>query len=325
MNFSSTCINKPGIRKAAVLVASLDHISADLLLDQLDERQADMVRQAVMELDDIDDDERRRVINEFCGISPLVPDASPAGIELTDLPPRRTDSRQASEEAVENSSPFGFLHDTENEKLAELLDDERPQTVALVLSHFPPVRAADVLDQLAPALQVEVVRRLVDLDKTDPQTLREIEDALETRLARLFDIECRRSAGPQSVVRMLDSCNGSVRRRILENIAVEDCSLAERFGRREPSFDDIAHCSDAVLAEIYRTVDSEVFEAALLGMPSLLFERFLRCMSPNEAKLTRRKLACPGPIRLSDVDEARREIALLADQLAGGELSRSAA
>lgn len=325
MNLAATRIDDPGIRKAAVLVASLDHVSADLLLDQLDGRQADLVRQAVMELDEIDDAERRRVVNEFRGISSLVPDESPAGIELTDLPPRRTGQRRASDEASESSRPFGFLHDAENENLVELLNDERPQTVALVLSHLSPERSADVLDHLAPALQVEVVRRLVDLDKTDPQMLREIEDALENRLARLIDVESRRSAGPQSVARMLDSCDGSVRRRILENIAVEDCSLAERFGRREPSFDDVAHCSDAVLAEIYRTVDSEVFEAALLGMSSLLLERFLRCMSPNEAKLARRKLACPGPIRLSDVEEARCEIALLAGQLAGGELSRSAA
>jgi len=274
MNLASTCVKDSGIRKAAVLVAGLDHVSADLLLDQLDERQADMVRQAVMELDEIDEDELRRVINEFRGISFCVPDASPAGIELTDLPPRREGYGRRHETEGESPRPFGFLHDAENEKLLELLEDERPRTVALVLSHLPSERAAEVLDNLAPAAQVEVVRRLVDLDNTDPETLREIEQVLETRLARLFDVECRRSAGPQTLERMLDSCEGSTRCRILENIAAEDRSLAERFGRREPSFDDVFHCSDAVLAEIYRSVEPAVFEAALLGMPSMLLNGF---------------------------------------------------
>ncbi|MBU4271821.1 MAG: hypothetical protein KKA28_08180 [Planctomycetes bacterium] len=315
-----------GIRKAAVLVASLDRLSADLLLDQLDDEQADLVRQAVMELDQIDDEERRRVIDEFRRIGPMVPSASPSGIELTDLPPKRTESTAPPDApANDDSRPFGFLHEAEDEKLMHLLADERPPTIALVLSHLPPERAANVLDRLAPALQVEVIRRLVDLENADPETLREIEQVLEARLSRLFDLERRRAAGPQSVARILASCEGLVRRRILDNISVEDRPLAERFGRREPNFDEIAQCDDAVLAEVFRTAEPEVVRAALLGTPPAMLERFLRCMAPEEAKRIRRRLARPGPIRLSDVEEARREIAGLAERLSCGEVNRTAA
>ena len=82
-----------------------------------------------------------------------------------------------------DSPPFGFLCEAEEEKLSQLLGGERPQTVALVLSHLPPARAGEVLARFAPPLQVEVVRRLVDLENADPETLREVEQALETRLA----------------------------------------------------------------------------------------------------------------------------------------------
>ena len=186
-------------------------------------------------------------------------------------------------------------------------------------------RAAEVLDRLSPPLQVEVVRRLVDLENTDPETLREIEQVLEARLTRIFDLERRRAAGPQSVARILATCDGRARRRILDNIALEDPPLAEQFGRREPSFDNVAQCDDAVLAEVLRSADPEVVRAALLGTPPSMLERFLRCMTPEEAKEMRRRLACPGPIRLSDVEEARREIAELAERLSCGELNRTAA
>ncbi len=326
MNIATRRMHDAGIRKAAVLVTSLDQLSADLLLDQLGDGQADLVRQAVMELDQIDDEERRRVIDEFRRIGPMVPSASPSGIELTDLPPKQTESPAPPDApADDDSRPFGFLHEAEDEKLVHLLADERPPTIALVLSHLPPERAANVLDRLAPTLQVEVVRRLVDLENADPETLREIEQVLEARLSRLFDIERRRAAGPQSVARILASCEGLVRRRILENISVEDRPLAERFGRREPNFDEIAQCDDGVLAEVFCTAEPEVVRAALLGTKPAMLERFLRCMAPEEAKRMRRRLARPGPIRLSDVEEARREIAGLAERLSCDELNIAAA
>jgi len=325
MDVATRRLQEVGIRKAAVLVASLDQLAADLLLDQLDDGQAELVRQAVMDMDEIGVEERRRVIDEFRRIVPMVPGASPPGIELTDLPPREAELPVPPEAPAADSPPFGFLRETEDEKLVHLLGDERPPTVALVLSHLPPERAAEVLDRLPPAQQVEVVRRLVELENTDPETLREVEQVLEARLTRLFDLERRRAAGPQSVARILASCDERVRRRILDNVALEDQPLAEQFGRRPPSFDEMAQCDDAVLAEVFRTADAEVVRAALLGAPQVLLERFLRCMAPDEARKLRRWLACPGPIRLSDVEDARREIADLAERLSCGGLNRTAA
>ncbi len=194
-----------------------------------------------------------------------------------------------------------------------------------MLSHLPPERAAYALDRIPPSQQVEVVRRLAALENTDAETLHEIEQALEARMSRLIDCERRRSAGPQSVARILSVCDERSRRRILDNIAVDDGSLAERFGHREPNFDDLPHYDDAVLAEVFRAAEPEAVRAALLGTPPALLERFLRCMTAAEAKRIRRRLDCPGPIRLSDVEEARREIAELAERLACGRQNKTAA
>ena len=163
--------------------------------------------------------------------------------------------------------PFDFLRDAGEEKLAQLLCSERPQTIALVLSHLPAERAGEVLARFAPALQVEVVRRLVDLENTDPEVLREVERALEARLSRQFAIRRRRAAGPEAVARILAACDDRVVGNILDNLAAHDRPLAEQLGCRPIAFDDLIEFDDAALLAVFQAAEPEVAQAALLGAP----------------------------------------------------------
>ncbi|MFZ1932992.1 MAG: FliG C-terminal domain-containing protein [Thermoguttaceae bacterium] len=335
MDVATISFHDAGIRKAAILVASLDQAAADLLLRQLGPERADLVRQAVAYLDEIGPEERQRIGDEFRRIGPMVPSQSPSGIELDRLPAGKTSlagksvgqtflsatkpstgqTGMSALPAGDEPPPFDFLRDADDEKLARLLGDERPATVALVLSNLPPERAGEVLARLAPAAQIEVVRRLVDLDNSDSETLGEIEKALEARWLQQFAIDRRRAAGPEAVARILATCDAAARGRILGNLAAHDQSLAERLGQRPIAFEEIAQFDDAVLTAVYRTAKPEVLQAALLGAPPSLLERLLRRMSRSEAKQLRHKLAHPGPIRLSDVEEAQRQIAVLVQQI----------
>lgn len=333
---TTNAMHDAGIRKAAILVASLDQAATDLLLDQLGPACAELVREAVMMLDEIDPDEQRRIIAEFRRISPLMPDQSPAGIELDQLTVGQTflsvsadaedtwEPSGAIDAEQQPTQPFRFLHSAEEEKLLQLLSSERPQTIALVLSHLPPQRAGEVLALFEPALQVEVVRRLVDLEETDPETLRHVEEALEARLSRQFAMERARSAGPDAIARILASCNSRVVGGILDNLATFDRPLAERFGRQSLRFDDLLQLDDATLLATFRAADPAVAQAALLGASPELVERVLCGMSSEEAKRLQRRLHCPGPIRLSDIEDARQQIALLAERTLRGVPSKAA-
>jgi flagellar motor switch protein FliG len=334
-----------GMRKAAILVACLDQPTADLLLDQLSAEQADLVRQAAGELEEIDSQDRQRVIDEFRRIGPMVPRACPAGIELTQLSafpvdptvagtghhacmvgvPSASDDTQnetgtsygtrSMPTTADDLPPFDFLRDAEDDKLAALLAGERPPTVALVLSYLPSEQAGDVLAHLAPALQVEVVRRMVDPQNTDPETLREVEQALETRLSRQLVGEHHGATGPQAIGKILAACDGPMRGRILGNLATHDQELAEQLGHRSMGFDELLHLNDAALAVVAQAAEPETLQAALLGADPELVERLLRCLPAPIARGLRRKLAHPDPIRLSDMEDARQRIAALAQQM----------
>jgi flagellar motor switch protein FliG len=311
-------LHDAGVRKVAILVASLDTCAADALLDHLGPHCAGLVRKAAAYLDDVDAAQRQRVLDEFRRIRPMVPGPAPEGIELDRLPAPRANALAAAPPTPEAPDvlPFEFLRGAEDRELAGLLSGERPATVALVLSQLPAERAGETLACLPAAVQVEVVRRLVELDNTDPETLREVERALESRWARQFAAEQRSAAGPETVARILAACDPQTRGAILDHLAEHDRGLAERFGGRPLAFDEVAGFDDAALAAVYRAADPEVAWASLLGAPPAMVERLLRRLPSEEAKLLRHKLEHPGPIRLSDVEEARRQIAALAQRAA---------
>jgi flagellar motor switch protein FliG len=331
MDIATISLRDAGIRKAAILLASLDPSAADLLLGRLDPQSATLVRQAAGYLDDVKAEERQRVVDEFRRIGPMVPGPSPSGIELDKLPASSwgktplSQAGAAGKPAAEGGDlPFAFLHEAEDEKLAGLLCSERPPTVALVLSHLPAERAGEVMSRLPPALQIEVVRRLVDLQNTDPECLREIERVLETRWLQQFSIERTRDAGPESVAKILAACDPATRGQILDNLATHDQQLAEQLGGRQMAFEEIVKFSDAALLAVYRAAEPEVARLAFLGAPPALVDRLLRLMPPREAKRLQRKLDNPGPICLSDVEEARRRVAVLAQQMSHNSLRKAA-
>lgn len=312
-----------GIRKAAILVASLDRASADKMLDTLDPQQARRVRQTMVGLGKIDSREQRRVIEEFFHTGPGLPDKYPPGVELDGRPARKLAIPQTPNTVGESTSPasasarpFRFLREAETEKLARLLSGERPQTIALVLSHLSSAQAGGVLARLQADLQVDVIRRLVDLEETDPEILREVERALQSRLSQQVLMQRRRVAGFQAVSGILEASEGRLADQILDNLSTRDRSLAERLSPPTLKFDDLSQFDAAGLKAVFQEAEPELAMTALVGAPPELIDRILRLFAAPEAKTVRQRLDHPGPIRLSDVEGARQKVADLARRLA---------
>jgi flagellar motor switch protein FliG len=161
-------------------------------------------------------------------------------------------------------------------------------------------------------LQAEVVRRLVDLEETDPVILREVEKALEARLSRQVQMQRRRVAGIGAISGILEESSGDVSMAILDNLAVRDHTLAEQLGPPPLHFDDLEELDDASLAAAFRAVEPPWVMPALLGASPRLIERALSGLPYDQAEEIRSQLQNPGPIRLSDVETARKRIAEIA-------------
>jgi flagellar motor switch protein FliG len=320
-----------GVRKAAILIASLDHAGAEALLTGMSPAQADAVRAAVEHLGEVDPLEQNEVIDEFFRIGPLVPDKHPCGIELSDRAPVDFHAPQMQETAHskggQGAAPLRSLKDIPLQVLVGFLRHEHPQTIAVVVSRLPSERAAEVLAALPAEMQIGVARRLVDLDDTAPTILREIEDAIAARLCEHAQSDRRRTAGLDALNKILGAANPQVKQHILANLSRHDRNLAGKIHfEAEPawSFTDLAGVDAASLSALLHHAQREVVALALAGAEPEFAEQALAVLPTDESRWLRDALAHLGPTRLSDVEEAQRELADLAQQLERrGEISLS--
>jgi flagellar motor switch protein FliG len=313
----TTPLDKAGIRKAAILVASLDCAAGDLVLDRMAPDEAQRVRQVILDLGPLDPDEQRRVVDEFRGAPSAAPPHYPPGIELDGALAQMLGASATVDRPAEDfAPPFHFLRETETDKLARILISERPQVIALVLSHLPPEQAGDVLSRLSAAQQADVVRRLVDLGQPDPAILREVERGLESRLAEPVGGEQPPASGLPAVAGILKAAGRTAGRKLIENLAAHDPELVEQLGPPGLEFEDLAKLGQPGLQAVLTAAELDVVVLALVGLPPSRTDRFLGVLPAPEADSIRHQLAHLAPTRLSDVDEARHRLTELARHLA---------
>jgi len=317
-----------GIRKAAILLDSLEPPAAGALLRQLPREQAQRVRRAVIDLGKIDAAERRRVLEEFLRLGPKRPAeptsaATSGGVELAgrlaEFATGGEPSGRASRESGsggENSRPFQFLEEAEADKLARLLAAERPQTIALVLAHLAPQQAGNVLVRFSPALMADVVRRLIDLEETEPEILKEVEAALQSRFLQQVCRQRQRVAGLGAMVSILRAADRRCASRILDNLASFDGALAERLGPRPVPFEALARLNHENLTRLVQAAGPGLLQTSLIGARPELVERYLRVCTEDQKQRILAELEQPGPFRLGDVERARRRLVEIARQLA---------
>lgn len=305
-------IDENGLRKVAIVVSSIDRNSADLVLEQMPPEVAEQVRHAIFDLEPIDPKEQRRVIDEFFQATP-----NPGHDRGTDsqvmyqrIAPSESHSPSAGRDHV-----FESLGEMAPEGLAGILAGERPQTIALVLSHLAPELAGQVLVQFPAQVQPEVFRRLVDLEETDPEILGEIEKSLETRLSNAFALPRKRVAGLSAVEGILDATDRSTGTQLYRNLSSHDQQLASQLKPERLEFDDLERIDYADLQELLDAVESTLLSLALVGASPTLIHRISAALPASRAAALRHEMNHPAPTRLSDVEAARQRIGLIAQKI----------
>lgn len=306
------------LRKAAILVASLDRSSADALLNQMTAEQAQRLRRALVELGPVDPDEQTEVIEEFFRIGPLVPVKFPAGVDLDGRLARQMGFAAAGGSTATprasldpQRAPFRFLEEASATELARYLEREHPQTIAVVVSHLPPERGADLLACLSASLQAEVARRLVDLEAADPEVVREVERGLQSWLAEQLKSRQRRKAGLATLEGILQAADHRTQHELLSNLGNYDEQLVRNLTpprRQLPTMAELEQWDDTALALLLERANPEVMSLALAASSAGLVERVLGGLPRAQAKALRHRIEHLGPTPLSDLEAAQAEL-----------------
>ncbi len=226
------------LRKAAVLIASLDERSADALLEQMPPEQAARIRSALVELDELDAEEQQKVMREFLGtrerhvvtsdgVELDLKFGSASGTAAATAPPAPA-TATAPAPPSQAPQPFEFLKQIAPAELSKRLEQEHPQIAAVVVAHLAPETAAQVLTHLPDALQTEILERVADLESADPEVLRELETQLEKALQYTTDRRSASRPGLDAVAAILAHMEQAKRRALLARLAESDGELVQR-------------------------------------------------------------------------------------------------
>ncbi len=302
----------PDVHKAAVLLMSLPEDEAATLMSRLDAKQVEEVSLEIARTKNVPLAEQDLVIREFADSNPTNSGGG-GGIDLARNLVRKALGSEASG-ALENirqsfeSLPFGFLRNVDSQNVLTYVADEHPQTIAVILSHLPPVHGASILAGLPAERQVAVVRRMARMNQTNPEIIREVEQGLEKRMSSVVSHSFQNAGGVDSVASMLNVSDRATERQILEQLADDDPDLVEEIRRLMFVFEDIAKFSGKDIQSLLKSIENSQWALALKGASEELKEKVLSNMSQRAAEMLREEMEYLGAVKLSAVEAQQQQI-----------------
>ena len=204
--------------------------------------------------------------------------------------------------------PFEFVRKTEPSQLLNFIQDEHPQTIAMILSYLSSAQAAMVLGALPPEKQADVARRIAQMDRTSPDVIKEVERVLERKLASLVNQDYTIVGGIDAIVNILNSVDRSTEKHIMESLEIEEPELADEIRKKMFVFEDILLLDDRSIQRVLREVENADLELALKSATEEVQNVIFRNLSKRLAAMIKEDMDFMGPVRMKDVEEAQQKI-----------------
>ncbi len=310
-----------GVVKAAIILLSLPHEVAGALLKQLSTEQVEEVTRTLATLGEVPADLSERVVEEFYTLRMATLYAKEGGLDYAKALLRDSLDSKLAERVIQQiqnqvqRTPFSFLQQAECENMLTFIQDEHPQTIALIISHLSHHKASEILVGLPSEKQIEVVRRVANMEPTNPEVIREVEAGLESRLSNVLVHAVEKVGGVATVAEILNLCDRSTEKSIIDGVESEDPDLVEEIRRLMFIFEDILKVDDKGIQAILKEVDNEELCLALKTGSDELKEKVYSNMSARAAELIKEDMEYMGPVRLSDVEAAQQRIVDIARRL----------
>ena len=204
--------------------------------------------------------------------------------------------------------PFDFLRKTDPSQLMNFIQNEHPQTIALIMAYLDPDQAATVLGSLPPEQQADVAKRIAQMDRTSPDIIREVERVLERKLSTLVTQDFTTAGGVKAIVEVLNRVDRTTEKSIIETLEVDNPELAEEIKRLMFVFEDIVQLDDRSLQMVLREVDTKDLSLALKATPKEVADKVYKNMSKRAADMLREEIEFMGPVKIRDVEEAQQKV-----------------
>jgi len=316
-----TTVKLTGEQKAAVLMVALGpEISAEVF-KEMKEETVEQVTLQIANLKKVSPADRDSVMEECYTLSMAEEYISQGGVEYArEILERALGDQKAVEiinrlQGALQMTPFDFVKRTDPQQLLNFIQNEHPQTIALILAHLTSDHAATILSALPTEVQVDVATRIAIMDRATPDIIMEIEKVLERRIASVFTQELTAAGGVRSVAEVLNRVDRSTEKAIMEKLEETNPELADEIKRLMFVFDDILLIDDRSIQQILREVDQKDLVLALKGAGEEVKAKILKNMSARARAMINEDMEVMGPVRLKATEEAQQKIVNIIRQL----------
>lgn len=311
---TTTITSISGIRKAAVVFVSLGKDIAAEVMSRMPQEQIEEVTREIAEIEYILPAEQDKILNEFYNVAMAQRYMEQGGLAYAQAVLEKSLPSETAAQVLKQvtqtiqQAPFQFLQKAESENVLTFIQDEHPQTIALILAHLAEQRSAEIMQGLPQQKQVEVVKRIASMDQTNPEVIKEVEAGLENRLSDIVSQTFDKAGGVEAAAAILNLADRATEKGILESLETDDPDLVEQIRRLMFVFEDILLVNDKGIQAVLKEVDNEELALALKTASDELKNKIFSNMSERAAQLINEDMEYMGPVRLSDVEGAQQKI-----------------
>ena len=303
-----------GRQKAAIFLISLGpEVSAEIM-KHLREDEVETLTFEIARQEKVNPDFKDAVLEEFQELMNAQNFITTGGIDYArELLEKSLGSQKAIDIINRLTSslqvrPFDFIRRTDPAHLLNFIQQEYPQTIALILAYLEPGKAAVIMQNLPEDMQAEVSKRLATMDRTSPEVLREVERVLEKKLSTLSSEDYTAAGGVEAIVEILNLVDRSSEKLIIESLEEDDPDLAEEIKKRMFVFEDIVMLDNRAIQKVLRDVDQQELAKALKSVDTEVQDKIFSNMSKRAASMLKEDMEFLGPVRLKDVEESQQKI-----------------
>ncbi|WAH35406.1 flagellar motor switch protein FliG [Alicyclobacillus dauci] len=303
-----------GRQKAAVLLIALGQDVAASVFQRLSQEEVEQLTFEIANVSKVNLESREAILDEFRSLAMAREYIQTGGIDYArNVLEQALGTREAEDVLSRLTSalqvrPFHFARKADPNQLLGFIQDEHPQTVALVLSFLESEQAAMILSALQPDLQADVARRIATMKGTSPDVIAEVEDILESKLSTMTSIDSAQAGGIEAVVDILNGVDRSTEKTILEQLSVKDPELVEEIKKRMFVFEDIILLDSRAIQRVIRDADPRDLQLALKVARDDVKEVIFSNMSNRMSESFQEDMEYMGPVRLRDVEDPQQRI-----------------
>ncbi len=308
-------------RKAAIFLLTIGPERAAKILGHLSEDEIEDLTLEIANVNNVSDQEREDALKEFSDMMQAKEFINKGGIEYAKEILEKALGHEKTVAILNKLTsnlqvkPFDFMKKSDVTQLVNFLQNEHPQTVALVLAYLDPKQAAQIIISFPEELQAEVIKRLSLLERASPEIVKQVEKNIEKRLSTFVIQDFSKVGGIEVSVELVNALDRTTSKRILDDIQKTDPDLADEIKRKMFVFEDILKLDDRSIQMILREVDTHDLALAIKGSTEELKNKILLNMSKRAGALLDDELKYMGPVRVKDVETAQQKIVAIVRKL----------